>query len=256
MTQRIASVEGFRDGKVSYLLATDLASRGLDIKGVDTVINYEAPQSLDIYVHRVGRTARAGRKGVALTLAAEPDRKVVKAAVKAGKAQGAKIISRVLDAADVDKLQTQIDEMDDEIDEIMQEEKEERHLAHVEMQVKKGENLIHHEAEIKSRPKRTWFETAHEKQKSHQAGGDELNGMREAMKLKTGRLSNKDKKRLDNKALRAEGGEWRKGKTSEADNKAKAKEAKSKASAKAASKGPKKVPSKGKPRAKTGGKKR
>jgi ATP-dependent RNA helicase DDX27 len=73
-------MEAFRDGKVSFLLATDLASRGLDIKGVDTVINYEAPQSHEIYLHRVGRTARAGRTGRACTLAAEPDRKVVKAA--------------------------------------------------------------------------------------------------------------------------------------------------------------------------------
>ncbi|KAH7162274.1 P-loop containing nucleoside triphosphate hydrolase protein [Dactylonectria estremocensis] len=248
-TQRIASVEDFRDGKVSYLLATDLASRGLDIKGVDTVINYEAPQSLEIYVHRVGRTARAGRKGTALTLAAEPDRKVVKAAVKAGKAQRAKIISRVIEATEADKLQDQIDDMDDEIEEILKEEKEEKHLAHVEMQVKKGENLMEHEAEIKGRPRRTWFETEHDKKKSKQAGNDELNGMREAMKKKTGKLSNKDKKRLDNRALRKEGGEWRKTKTSEAEMKARAKD-------KSKSKGEKKVPNKGKPKARMGGKRK
>ncbi|KAF4425274.1 ATP-dependent RNA helicase DRS1 [Fusarium acutatum] len=258
-TQRISSVEDFRDGKVAYLLATDLASRGLDIKGVDTVINYEAPQSLEIYVHRVGRTARAGRKGTALTLASENDRKVVKAAVKAGKAQGAKIVSRQIEAAEVDALQAHIDEMDDEIEEIMQEEKEEKQLAHVEMQVKKGENLIQHEAEIKGRPRRTWFESEHDKKQSKQAGKDELNGMREAMKKKTGKLSNKDKKRLDNKQLRAEGGgEWRKGKSSEADMKARHKEqAKSRAKGRAAKEGGKDAaPSKPKGKGRAGGKRR
>ncbi|PKS10377.1 hypothetical protein jhhlp_002128 [Lomentospora prolificans] len=211
--QRISSVESFRDGKVSFLLATDLASRGLDIKGVDTVINYEAPQNIEIYVHRVGRTARAGRSGNACTLAAEPDRKVVRAAVKAGKAQGAKITSRVIDPAEADKWQKKIDELEDEVKEVMQEEKEEKQLAHMEMQVKKGENLIEHEAEIKGRPKRTWFESEHDKKKAKEAGRTQLNGLRESLKKKHGgkMLSNKDKKKLDAKAARAEGPTWKKG---------------------------------------------
>lgn len=198
-------MEAFRDGKVTHLLATDLASRGLDIKGIDTVINYEAPQSLEIYVHRVGRTARAGRTGVAVTLAAEPDRKVVRSAVKAGKAQGAKIVSRTIAQTDADKWQDQIDEMDGEVDEIIKEEKEERQLAQAEMQVKKGENMIEHEAEIKSRPKRTWFQTQDAKKAAEQAGADSLNKLREQLKKKSnGKLSNKDKKRLDARAVRVD----------------------------------------------------
>ncbi|KAI1636283.1 P-loop containing nucleoside triphosphate hydrolase protein [Biscogniauxia mediterranea] len=210
-SQRISSVEAFRDGKVSFLLATDLASRGLDIKGIDTVINYEAPQSLEIYVHRVGRTARAGRSGVAITLAAEPDRKIVKAAVKAGKAQGAKISSLVIEAAEADKLQDQIDGMEDEIEAIAREEKEEKHMAQVEMQIKKGENMVLHEDEIKSRPKRTWFETQDDKKKARDAGRAELNGLKESLRKKNkGNFSNKDKKKLDLRTARTEGS-WKKG---------------------------------------------
>ena len=61
--QRLNALNDFKAGRVDYLLATDLASRGLDIKGVETVINYDMPGQLAQYTHRVGRTARAGRKG-------------------------------------------------------------------------------------------------------------------------------------------------------------------------------------------------
>ena len=113
---------------MSFLLCTELASRGLDIKGVETVINYEAPQSHEIYLHRVGRTARAGRSGRACTLAAEPDRKVVKQAVKSGRAQGAKIVSRVIESNEADSWAQKVDDMSEEIVEILKEEQEDKQL--------------------------------------------------------------------------------------------------------------------------------
>ncbi|KAI0189438.1 P-loop containing nucleoside triphosphate hydrolase protein [Astrocystis sublimbata] len=222
-SQRIASVESFRDGKVNFLIATDLASRGLDIKGIDTVINYEGPQTPEIYVHRVGRTARAGRSGVAITLAAESDRKVVKAVVKAGKAQKAKISSLLIEQSDADSWADKIDALEVEIQEVEKEEKEEKQFANAEMQIRKGENMVLHEDEIKGRPKRTWFETQADKKASKEAGRNELNGMRENLKKKSGgRLSGKDRKKLDSKLERKneEDGKgdrmWKKGKAERA----------------------------------------
>ncbi|KAJ5096603.1 hypothetical protein N7456_007324 [Penicillium angulare] len=209
--QRIKSVENFRDGKVAYLLATDLASRGLDIKGVETVINYEAPQSHEIYLHRVGRTARAGRSGRACTIAAEPDRKVVKAAVKSGKAQGAKIASRVVEMAIADLWAQKAEDLAGEVEEILEEEKMEKQMSQAEMQVNKGSNMMKHGAEIMSRPKRTWFESEQQKRTAKQAGAEALNGPN--AQSKNVKLSNKDKKRLDDAQMRHDGNiGWKKGK--------------------------------------------
>ncbi|KAJ5614585.1 hypothetical protein N7528_008239 [Penicillium herquei] len=225
--QRIKSVESFRDGKVAFLLATDLASRGLDIKGVETVINYEAPQSHEIYLHRVGRTARAGRSGQACTIAAEPDRKVVKLAVKAGKAQGAKIASRVVDIAIADEWAQKAEDLAGEVEEVLEEEKIEKQMSQAEMQVTKGQNMMKHGAEIMSRPKRTWFETEQQKRLAKKIGAEALNGPN--AQSKKAKLSNKDKKRLDDAQLRHEGNiGWKKGKADRDGPKSKGKDKKGK----------------------------
>jgi ATP-dependent RNA helicase RhlE len=67
MKERVRALEGFRTGKVGVLVATDVAQRGLDVEGVSHVVNYDTPQDPESYVHRVGRTARAGLKGEAIT---------------------------------------------------------------------------------------------------------------------------------------------------------------------------------------------
>lgn len=65
--QRQRALDQFKRNEVKILLATDVASRGLDIENVTHVINYDAPESYDDYIHRIGRTGRAGKKGTALT---------------------------------------------------------------------------------------------------------------------------------------------------------------------------------------------
>ena len=140
------------------------------------MINYEAPQSHEIYLHRVGRTARAGRAGRSCTIAAEPDRRIVKQAVKSGKAQGAKIVSRVVEVGSADEWAKKVENLQDEVEAILKEEKEEKALAGAEMHLRKGENVMEHESEIKSRPKRTWFESEREKQIAKKSGQAELNG--------------------------------------------------------------------------------
>ena len=73
--QRRIAVEGFKGGKYKVLVATDIAARGLDIDAIHTVINYEVPDSSDTYVHRVGRTGRAGAVGQAITLVSPEERR-------------------------------------------------------------------------------------------------------------------------------------------------------------------------------------
>ncbi len=63
----------FRAGSVRYLVATDVAGRGLDVHGLDLVVNYELPQQPEVYVHRIGRTGRADASGVAISLAMGPE---------------------------------------------------------------------------------------------------------------------------------------------------------------------------------------
>ena len=75
MTQKTRDrvMNKFRNGNVSYLIATDVASRGLDISNLDYIVNYDVPQNGDDYIHRIGRTARAGKSGFAFTLVSPQD---------------------------------------------------------------------------------------------------------------------------------------------------------------------------------------
>lgn len=163
--QRLRALQLFRDGQVNFLMATDLASRGLDIKGIETVINYDMPNQAAQYLHRVGRTARAGKTGRSLTLVGEADRKMLKSVIKHS-AGGENIRHRVVPAESAAKWSKRIADLKDEISMVLQEEKEEKQIRQAEMELKKGKNMIDHEKEIFSRPARTWFQSEKEKNKA------------------------------------------------------------------------------------------
>ena len=76
-SDRIAEFDRFKAGEINILVASDVAARGLDVKGVSHVINYDVPWQPDDYIHRIGRTGRAGAKGIAITLASKAEAEAV-----------------------------------------------------------------------------------------------------------------------------------------------------------------------------------
>lgn len=76
--QRQKALADFKAGRVKVLVATDIAARGIDIKELGMVINFDLPDVVETYVHRIGRTGRAGAKGEAITFCSQDDHMIVK----------------------------------------------------------------------------------------------------------------------------------------------------------------------------------
>ncbi|MEW5320486.1 MAG: hypothetical protein WDW38_011555 [Sanguina aurantia] len=98
--QREKSLQSFRDGRFSVLVATDVAARGLDIPNVDLVVHYDVPQDDEAFLHRSGRTGRAGNTGTAVVLFTERDARSLGMILKATKVENAELIGGQ-DPADV-----------------------------------------------------------------------------------------------------------------------------------------------------------
>lgn len=78
LAQRRGALEGFKSGKYRVMVATDIASRGIDVKDISLVVNYDLPDNCEDYVHRIGRTGRAGKSGKAVSFACPDERHSVK----------------------------------------------------------------------------------------------------------------------------------------------------------------------------------
>eukprot|EP00388_Colpodella_angusta_P016010 GDKJ01039684.1.p1 GENE.GDKJ01039684.1~~GDKJ01039684.1.p1 ORF type:complete len:549 (-),score=150.10 GDKJ01039684.1:59-1510(-) len=89
--QRDQLIQSFREGKIWFLICTDLMARGVDFKGVKTVLNYDMPQSSATYIHRVGRTGRAGKRGKAYTFFTTSDMEIIRPVVNVMVASGCEV---------------------------------------------------------------------------------------------------------------------------------------------------------------------
>ncbi|MDO8669655.1 MAG: DEAD/DEAH box helicase [Candidatus Buchananbacteria bacterium] len=69
LSQRTKALQGFKEGRYRILVATDIAARGIDVKGIELVLNYDLPDNIEDYIHRIGRTGRAGKMGQAISFA-------------------------------------------------------------------------------------------------------------------------------------------------------------------------------------------
>jgi superfamily II DNA/RNA helicase len=76
--ERTRALKALREGRMRVLVATDVAARGIDVPGINLVVNYDAPRMAEDYVHRIGRTGRAGRAGIAVTFLGRDDRSLVR----------------------------------------------------------------------------------------------------------------------------------------------------------------------------------
>jgi ATP-dependent RNA helicase DDX27 len=123
------------------------------------------------------------------------------------------VVSRQVPIEETERWIAKLRGLEDEIEEVLKEEKEERVMSVTERDLKRGINLIEHESEIKSRPKRVWFESEKEKMAEREKGATALNApVGGSVKQKKKKLSGKDKKKLEVKDVRTDGKMWKKAK--------------------------------------------
>ncbi|CRG97144.1 DEAD/DEAH box ATP-dependent RNA helicase, putative [Plasmodium gallinaceum] len=162
--KRIESILMFKKKEVNFLLTTELASRGLDIDHVLYVINYNIPSNVVKYVHRIGRTARIGKKGTASTLYLLKEKIHVKKIIKGlKKNKNLKIFKRNIAKDNILHWYNILKKNKEKIKEIIEQEKTEKEIEKSKKSIEKIKNLITYKDEILNRPPRTWFLTKKEK---------------------------------------------------------------------------------------------
>ena len=163
-TERIKSLDDFQKGNVKFLLATDIAGRGIDIEKVKCVINFQMPLIGERYIHRVGRTARKGYVGEAITICDDKERLVLKKVFKKEKIE-INVKPLKIKNEEIKDLYKKIMNIKDDIEEKLVDEKAEKQFEMAEKDIEKTMNIKLHQNEINNRPKKIWYETTKEKRK-------------------------------------------------------------------------------------------
>ena len=159
--QRLDNVEAFQRGDVDYLLATDLVARGLDISAVKAVLNFSFPTEPKRYLHRVGRTARAGSHGQAVTLCNDEERKDIKKLIRK---LNQKLLPYTIPHKLVQLAHKFISEtLDPLMRELQLEEQQDKEIERAYKEASRAENMIKYKDEIMSRPKTEWHKSFKEK---------------------------------------------------------------------------------------------
>lgn len=112
---RMHTLRRFKTGKINFLIATDVAARGIDVENVSHVINYELPQDVESYIHRIGRTGRADKEGVAYTIVTPKEKGFLRQIERTTKSTITKAEIPTLKVIEEAKLQTLINDVEDAI---------------------------------------------------------------------------------------------------------------------------------------------
>jgi ATP-dependent RNA helicase DDX27 len=159
-TDRVKNLDSFQKGLIPYMICTDIAARGIDIEKVRCVINFQMPVMEDRYIHRIGRTARKGYIGEAVTICSDEDRMALKKLIKKEKfnLSNVKIENSAVKTV-YKQLLTWKEEIADKVSEYLAE----KELEEAERDVEKTINIKMHANEIKNRPRKEWFMNKKEK---------------------------------------------------------------------------------------------
>lgn len=211
--QRLEALEAFREGSVDVLLCTDLAARGLDIPGVSAVVNFEMPSLVETYVHRIGRTARAGRGGKSCTLIGEGRRYLMKEVIKdaeekyrkqkqANSSQPQGVIrSRTVPLAVVAHFVAKINSLEQHVNEVKDAEAVARLDRITEMEAMRAMNILEHDKDIKSRPKKEWFSSHKERISLKEATAERKRMIEEKVGTGTHRMTRKKRRAQEARAM-------------------------------------------------------